>query len=354
MRPSVASSLFPHLPHRSRAAFRVGLALVVLLLIALAFLRWQAPLIAIGALALPLVFLLYLYEADIHRDSIVRSLAPTALLGIGLGVGWASATGSLVSDFYDVSLADADSRRLALLVGIVVPIGGAILMLVPAVVMRFVHRTRKSLDGFVIGALGAISFTAAATLTLLAPQFATGVTAGDRPTSVLLVQAGMQGVAVPLTAAAAGGLVGAALWFGSRNFVVASVLATLAVYALVGVSEVVPVLEGLHLGAHLMITVIALLALRIGLQYCLLHEEHDAPDPSGRVLCPHCEHVVPDTAFCPNCGVAAAAAPQGARTARRAGAGTQRQRRGRPTRCPLGRMWWRRCTTPPRGGCWRR
>lgn len=102
---------------------------------------------------------------------------------------------------------------------------------------------------------------------------------------------------------------------------VASVLATLAVYALVGVSEVVPVLEGLHLGAHLMITVIALLALRIGLQYCLLHEEHDAPDPSGRVLCPHCEHVVPDTAFCPNCGVAAAAAPQGARTARRAGAG---------------------------------
>ena len=66
-----------------------------------------------------------------------------------------------------------------------------------------------------------------------------------------------------------------------------------------------------------MIAVIALLALRIGLQYCLLHEEHDAPDPE-RVLCPHCDHVVPDMAFCPNCGVAAAAASRTSRTARRA------------------------------------
>ena len=318
MRLSVASSLFPHLPHRSRAAFRVALAVIFLLLIALALLRWQSPLIAIAALGLPLVFLLYLYEAEVHRDSLVRSLAPTALLGIGLGVGWAWLTGSWVSDFYDVSLADADSRRLALLVGIAVPVGGALLMLVPAVAMRFVHRTRKSLDGFVIGALGAIAFTAAAVLTRVAPQLATGVVAGDRPAGVLLVQAGVQGVAVPLTAAATGGLVGAALWFGRRSVVLFSVLATLAIYALLGVTEVAPVLEGLHLGAHLMIAVIALLALRIGLQYCLLHEEHDAPDPSGHVLCPHCEHVVPDMPFCPNCGVAAAAAPRGARTAPRA------------------------------------
>ena len=65
VRLSVASSLFPHLPHRSRTAFRAGLAVLFLLLIALALLRWQAPMIAISALGLPLVFLLYLYEADV-------------------------------------------------------------------------------------------------------------------------------------------------------------------------------------------------------------------------------------------------------------------------------------------------
>lgn len=318
VRLSVASSLFPHLPHRSRPAFRTGLAVLFLLLIVLGLLRWQAPMIVISALGLPLVFLLYLYEANIYRDLTLRSLVPTALLGIGLGVGWAWATGSLVSDFYDVSLADAGSRRLALAVGVAVPVGGAILMLVPALVMRFARPTRESLDGFVIGSLGAISFTAAATLIRLAPQFTTGVTAGDRPASVLLVQAGVQGVAVPLTAAALGGLVGAALWFGRRNVVVSSALGAVAIYAVLGITEVVPVLEGLHLGAHLMIAVIALLALRIGLQYCLLHEEHDALGPGGRVLCPHCDHVVPDMAFCPNCGVAAAAASRASRTARRA------------------------------------
>ena len=88
-------------------------------------------------------------------------------------------------------------------------------MLVPAVVVRLWHPgTRESLDGFVIGALSAITFTAAATLTRLAPQFATG-SDGTMigPSSGLLVQAGIQGVALPLTAAAMGGLVGAALWF---------------------------------------------------------------------------------------------------------------------------------------------
>ena len=87
--------------------------------------------------------------------------------------------------------------------------------------------------------------------------------------------AGLQGVAVPLTAAALGGLVGAALWFGRRSLVVPSVLGTLAVYGVLGLMEVAPVLQGLHFGAHLMIAVFALLALRIGLQTVLLHEEHD-------------------------------------------------------------------------------
>ncbi|RDH74194.1 zinc ribbon domain-containing protein [Mycolicibacterium moriokaense] len=317
VRLSVASSLFPHLSHRSRNAFRLALAVLFLLLIALGLLRWQAPGLAISALGLPLVFVLYLYESGVYRDLTLRSLVPTALLGVALGAGWALATGSLVSDLYDVSLADADSRRLATVVGIAVPVGGAVLMLVPAVVMRFVRGGRESLDGYVIGALGAVSFTAAAVLVRVAPQFATGVTAGDRPATVLLVQAGVQGIAVPLTAAATGGLVGAAVWFGRWRPVVWAVLATLVLYAVLGVAEVTPALEGLHLGAHLMMTVIALLALRIGLQYCLLNEAHEAGDPDSQVLCGQCEHTVADTAFCSNCGAAAAVATRAPATAGR-------------------------------------
>ena len=319
LRLSVASSLFPHLPHRSRTPFRVGLAVLFLALIAFALLRWQAPLIVVSALGFPLVFLLYLHEADVHRDLPIRSLVTTAVTGIGLGVGWALLTGTVVADFYDVALGAGEPEEQTLLVGLVIPVGSAVLMLVPVVVVRLLHpATRESLDGFVIGALSAITFTAAATLTRLAPQFATGVTAGDRPASGLLVQAGIQGVALPLTAAAMGGLVGAALWWGRSTLIASSVLVTLAIYATLGWMEVTPVFQGLHFGVHVLIAVFALLTLRIGLQVALLHEGRDPMNPSGQVLCPHCDHVVPDMAFCPNCGVAARAASRSSRTARRA------------------------------------
>jgi hypothetical protein len=318
LRLSVASSLFPHLPHRSRAPFRVGLASLFLALIALALLRWQAPLIVISALGFPLLFLLYLHEADVHRDLPIRSLVLTAVMGIGLGAGWALLTGTVIADFYDVALGAGEPDDQALLVGLAIPVGSAVLMLVPAVVVRLGYpATRESLDGFVIGALSAIAFTAAATLTRLAPQFATGVTAGDRPASELLVQAGIQGVAVPLTAAAIGGLVGAALWLRRPSLIAASILVTLALYAGLGWMETTPVFQGLHFGLHVLIAVFALLVLRIGLQVALLNEARDPMNPTGQVLCPYCEHVVPDMAFCPNCGVAAHAASRSSRTARR-------------------------------------
>ena len=153
LRLSVASSLFPHLPHRSRTPFRVGLAVLFLALIAFALLRWQAPLIVVSALGFPLVFLLYLHEADVHRDLPIRSLVTTAVMGVGLGVGWALLTGTVVADFYDVALGAGEPEEQTLLVGLAIPVGSAVLMLVPVVVVRLLHpATRESLDGFVIGA----------------------------------------------------------------------------------------------------------------------------------------------------------------------------------------------------------
>jgi hypothetical protein len=327
LRLSVASSLFPHLPHSSRAPFRVALAILFLTLVAFALLRWQAPLIAVSALGLPLLFVLYLHESDVDDDLPISSLGLTAAVGVGLGVGWAMLTGAIVADSYDVALSDGTHEGHALLEGLVIPAGGAVLMLVPAVVVWLLRpATRESLDGFVIGALSAIAFTAAATLTRLAPQFATGATVHDRPVSGLLAEAGIQGVAVPLTAAAAGGLVGVALWFTrpedrQRRPVIVSLvpsfLVVLGLYVALGLMEVTSFTQGLHFGLHLLVAVCALLALRIGVQAALLHEAHDDVTPGVQVLCPHCDHVVPDTAFCPNCGVATRAASRTARATRR-------------------------------------
>jgi hypothetical protein len=329
---SVVSSLFPHLPHRSRMAFRAGLAIVVVVLVVFALLRWQAPLIAVSALGFPLLFQFYLQECDVYGDLPVRTLLLTAALGAGLGVGWASLTGPVVAQSYNVAigLGLASPAPRVLQDGLAIPLGGTVLMLVPVVLVRVLRpAVTESLDGFLIGSVGAIGYAAAATLTRLAPQFSTGLVARNRPVDSLLIEAGIRGIAMPLTAAAAGGLVGAALWITRKDSsqpqrpwymratFPAVVVVVSAVYAGLGLTDVARLAPGLQLFLHLLIATIAILALRIGLHLALLHETHDAilGEP---LLCVHCHHIVPDMAFCPNCGVATRASSRSSRNARRA------------------------------------
>ena len=97
-------------------------------------------------------------------------------------------------------------------------------------------------------------------------------------------------------------------------YLLPSFLVVLGIWVALGVMEVAPFTNGLHFGLHVFAAIFALLALRIGVQAALLHEAHDEMNPEAQVLCPHCDHVVPDAAFCPNCGVAARAASRTSRT----------------------------------------
>ncbi|MGX9788935.1 zinc ribbon domain-containing protein [Mycobacterium sp. MMS18-G62] len=329
LQPSLASSLFPHLPQRSRGAFRIGLAVVLVALVAFALLRLPAALVSVAALGFPLLFLLYLRESDAFSDLPVRTLVITAVLGIGLGVGWVLLTGAAVAKSYGIALGAGIVGSRMLRDGIGIPLGGVILMLMPAVVVRLLRPpTREALDGFMVGALGALTFTAAATLARLAPQFGSGLVS-KRPMASLIAEAGIRGVAVPLTAAAAGGLIGAALWFTRppskehqrpglvRFALVGFAVAVLAVYLALGLIDVSHFPQMLMLGLYLAVAAVALLLLRVGLHLALLHEAHDEIQADEPLLCPHCGHVVPDMAFCPACGVATRASSRSSRTVRR-------------------------------------
>jgi hypothetical protein len=329
LQPSLASSLFPHLPPRSRSVFRVGLAVVFVALVAFALLRMPGALVTVEALGFPFLFVLYLVESDGFRDIPTPMWVLTAALGVGLGVGWALLTGMMVARSYGIELGDGVAGARMMRTGVGIPLGGVILMLMPAVIVRLLRRpTREALDGFMIGALGALSYTAAATLSRLAPQFATGMVS-KRPMDSLLVEAGIRGVAVPLTAAAAGGLIGAALWFTRppskqkvhpgvvRALLVFFAAAVLAVYVGLGLIDVSHFPQVLMLVLYLAVALVALFLLRVGLHLALLHEAHDEIQSDEPLLCPHCGHVVPDMAFCPACGVATRASSRSSRTSRR-------------------------------------
>jgi hypothetical protein len=328
--PNITSSLFPQLPAGSRLPFLVGLCLLVACLIAATLFRLPAVLITVAALGLPLLFLYYLQEADAHRDIPPSTLVLTAGLGIAIGVGWVLLTGAAVARSYGVPLGAGITAGRIFLDGLGVPLGGMVLMLVPAALVRLRRRgTQESLDGFAIGALGALMFTGAATLTRLAPQFTGGVVARARPMAGLMVEAGIRGIAVPLTAASVGGLVGAALWFTRpankvhqhRNYVRLTlaliVVAVFAMYAGAGLVDVARVPQIVQLVVHLALAAVALLALRVGLHLALLHEAHDEARSDEPILCTECGHVVPDMPFCAACGAAMHASSRSSRQARR-------------------------------------
>ncbi len=328
--PSPTSSLFPHLPHRSRGAFRWGLAVLLATLVTFTLLRLPAALVTVAALGLPALFILYLRESDAFRDFGFRTLALTTVLAVGLGLGWVLLTEATITRSYELGLTEGTDWHRMLRDGIAIPLGGVILMLMPAVIVRLARPpTREALDGFLVGARGALAVTAASTLAHLAPQFGTGVVS-RQPMESLLVEAGIRGVAEPVTAAAAGGLIGAALWFrrppskrNQRPVLVRAVLVGFAVAVLtvclaLGVIDSAAPTQLLMLAMHLLLAAVALLLLRIGLHLALLHEAHDEIQADEPLLCPHCGHVVPDMAFCPACGVATRASSRSSRTSRRA------------------------------------
>jgi hypothetical protein len=239
-------------------------------------------------------------------------------------------TGAAVARSYGVPLGTGIAAGRILRDGLGIPVASMVLMLVPAILVRLLRPSgRESLDGFMIGALGALTFSAAATITRLAPQFATGMITRSRPIASLIVEAGIRGIAVPLTATAVGGLIGTALWFTRpeskadqhtryiRVVLAGFAAAVVAVYAGLGLVDVSHVPQWLQLVIHLSVSMVALLLLRIGLHLALLHEEHDEVHSEEPVLCPHCHHVVPDMAFCPACGVATRAASRTSRQERR-------------------------------------
>jgi hypothetical protein len=329
LRLSLASTLFPHLSPRSQSAFRAALGLLIISLVVLALLRWQAAEIAVSALGLPLLFVAYLQQANAIRDLGLRVVLLTSLIGAGLGAAWALLTGRFLANSY-LGVAGAGQVGARLIgQGVGISVVGAILMVVPAALMRFFRpASRESLDGYLIGALGAFCYTAAAILSRTAPQLSSGLVAHHKPVSVLLMQAGIQGVATPLTAAAAGGLVGAAFWFTRRaqpqrgplrSAVISALSVVILVHAVLGIIDIASLTPAVQLGLRLLVAGIALLALRIGLHLGLLHEQPDSTR-GVPVLCFHCRHVVPDMPFCSNCGAAARAASRTARHTRRAAA----------------------------------
>ena len=269
LRPWLASSLFPQLPGPARAPFRIALAVLAVLLTVFALLRWQAPMIAVAAFGFPLLFVAYLREIGARERIPLRMLLLATAIGAALGFGWAHLAGTVFAEGYDVALGFELEAGPNVAHAIAVSIIEVLMMAVPAVVVRvFCRPPHQPLDGYSVGALGATAFTAAATVTFLAPQLSAGLVADGRSLDGILVEAGIQGAAMPLASAAVGGALGIALWSRVRTGVPV-VLCALVLFTGFGLLDVSPFSNTWYVAGYLLIAVLALFGLRITIQAAL-------------------------------------------------------------------------------------
>lgn len=333
--PWLTSSLFPRLAAPARRPFALALALLLVAMIGLSAVRANIPVGAVAVLGGPVLFVLYLWQADALRDVPRRALVIAALTGAGTAVAWWEFAGRLLASSYGVTAAAGQALLNALAgAGLAATLVGAVLMVLPPVLVRLLRiPVEDCLDGFVIGACGALAHMAAATITWMMPQIVAGLL--DPESALRLFEDAITyGVIDPLISVSLGGLVGLSLWFRPnpvdpqrRNARLALTVCT-ATAALLYVSVWIvdalfpPVLAAgrqgfLEQSVNLVLAVLALLAARLGLQIALLHGTPDT-GTGQPLLCVQCEKVVPDMAFCPACGAAARASSRTSRRVRRA------------------------------------
>lgn len=328
LRPSLTTSLLPQLPRRSRTPFRVVLVIATACLLLSALLRLPPLGMAVAVLGPLLLFVMYLQASSADRDLPRSSLWLAGLSGALLGAGWVLVSGQIISRTYGVPMSVGLGLHHLIRAGFLVPAAGMVLMVAPIVLVRLFRRGGgDAMDGFVIGALAGLSFSTAANLVRLVPQIYAGPVAHVRPLMGLVVEVVLCGVTVPITATAAGAMAGIALWFrepAGRSHRVRLLLTLLAALALlfhagVAVVEIIGLPQVTMLVMHLTTTLVLLWALRLAVQLALLHESHDPVAEDSPLLCPQCEMVVPDMAFCPACGAATRASSRTSRRERRTG-----------------------------------
>lgn len=322
---SIITTLFPHLPHRRGAPFRVALLAGGALVLLLAVFHLFAPATVAAALLLPLLYLIYLYEVEVYESEPWLVIGATMVVGALLGLAFTNIAGNALAGL----VLTGDSATALVVAGVAIPVTAQALMLAgPLLLYLYRDRFREPLDGLTFGAASALGFSLASSLATFWPALAGPLVAAGSPVDWALRLARV-GLLVAIVNASTTALVTAALWmhrYGRRRgdrTAESSILATLLVAfgAQVALGVLGFAVQDLVVDTAILLVAAAglLLYLRRVIHDALLIEgaEHEiGPDST----CPECHRVVPTMAFCPACGAARSASSKHARRSAAGGA----------------------------------
>ncbi|HKW73417.1 MAG TPA: PrsW family glutamic-type intramembrane protease [Candidatus Dormibacteraeota bacterium] len=331
IQPSVFTTVFPHLGqrkiHEFRWAFLVGLAgLVVLYATGLI-----AAAILVAIFLVPVLYLIYLYEAQVYRDE------PAVVLGFTTGGG--VVVGLVITliqrAVYNPYAAAGNPLRnvgvgvgTLLFLGLLIPVVQELLKPVPALFLASRADFPETVDGLVFGIAAGLGFSVAESLV----GFSGALTSLPVPTAPgsWIFDLTTLAVLQPLMQGSATGLIVAAIWryrrgrLGRREVggTVTAVGAHVAFAAGTLVLKGALVSPLVVLAWQAVVVGTLLVYVRYVLHHALLQEA--AHMGFAETVCPNCHMHIIASGFCPNCGMALTAAPTTVKRARKPRAETTR------------------------------
>src|SRR5712692_8962650 len=169
IQPSVFTTIFPHLGyhkvHEFRWAFIAGLAGILVLYIA----GLISAAILVAAFLVPVLYLMYLYEAQVYRDE------PATVLGFTIGGGIVVGIVATVLERIIYNPISVNPNPLGnagisisiggvLLVGLIIPIVQEVLKPLPAIFLPNRADFPETVDGLVFGVAAGLGFSLAEAL----------------------------------------------------------------------------------------------------------------------------------------------------------------------------------------------
>ena len=322
--PSVITTLFPHLGHHKVHEFRwaliVGLAGVLVLYIA----GLITAAILVSAFLVPVLYLIYLYEAQVYKDE------PAVVLGftIGGGVIAGIVVTLLVHVIYNPLANNPNplgqpsvNIGAVLLLGLLVPVVQEVIKPLPAIFLPNRADFPETVDGLVFGVAAGLGFSLAETLINFSGTIAS-LPAHVEPGNWIYSLATIA-VLQPLLQGSATGMIVATIWrqrlgkLGGREIggVAMALIAHIAFSGggqLLAQTSINPLFIIIWQAA---IVGALLVYIRYVLHHALLEEA--AHMGFAETVCPSCHMHIVASGFCPNCGMALTAAPSHIKRSRR-------------------------------------
>jgi hypothetical protein len=322
--PSVFTTLFPHLGdhkiHEFRWAFAVGLAGILVLYVA----GLISAAILVAIFLVPVLYLIYLYEAQVYRDEPAIVLGFTLGGGIVVGIVVTVVEGLIYNPFQDVGnpLRGAGISIGGLLfLGLLMPVVQEALKPLPAIFLPNRTDFPETVDGLVFGIAAGLGFSVAESLIGFSSALA-GLPVHVDPGNWIYTLATLA-VFQPLLQGSAAGMVVATMWRYRRGRLAGREIGgvAMAVLAHVAFSGGTQLLKDTSISPLFILVwqasiVGALLVyIRYLLHYALMEEA--AHMGFAETLCPNCYIHIVASGFCPNCGMALTAAPTSVKRGRR-------------------------------------